>query len=80
VPASLHERTLNQLGDRLKLVGQFRYDRRLPASYPDAPIFNWVARAGVKLPAHLGMPYDQRRALFTVESILVEWKVYQFQR
>ncbi len=80
VPASLHERTLNQLGDRLKLVRQIRYDRRLLASYPDAPIFNWFARAGVKLPAHLGMPRDRRRALFTVEPILVEWNVYQFQR
>ncbi|MCX6908200.1 MAG: hypothetical protein NTY01_09175, partial [Verrucomicrobia bacterium] len=56
VPASFHDRTLNQFGDRIKLVRQIRYDRRLLACYPDAPIFNWVARTGVKLPDQLGMP------------------------
>lgn len=80
LPESFHTATLEQLKDRLKLVRRFRFERQLLSSYPDAPIFNLVASAGIRLPDYLGMNAEHRRALFTREPSLVEWRVYRFEK
>jgi hypothetical protein len=80
LPESFHAPTLGQLKDRLKLVRCFREERRLPSSYPDAPVFNLVARLGLKLPSYVGMNPEHRRALFMREPSLVEWRVYRFEK
>ena len=80
LPESFHTAALGQLKDRLKLAQRFHYERRLLNSYPDAPIFNLVARAGFKLPDCLGMNPAHKRALFMWEPSLVEWRVYRFEK
>ena len=80
LPESFHTATLDRLKDRLSLVQRFRYERQLLSSYPDAPIFNLVARAGIRLPDYLGMKTEHRRALFMREPSLVEWRVYRFEK
>ncbi|MBI5397760.1 MAG: hypothetical protein HZA91_20875 [Verrucomicrobia bacterium] len=77
---SFHDRTLRHWGDRLGLVREIRYDRRLLNAYPDAPLVNTVARLGIKLPDYLGLKAGQRRALFACERSLVEWRIYRFER
>ncbi len=80
LPESFHTAALSQLKDRLKLTQCFHYERQPLNSYPDAPIFNLVARAGLKLPACLGMNPAHKRALFMREPSLVEWRVYRFEK
>jgi hypothetical protein len=80
LPESFHAAALEQLKDRLKLVERFRFERQLWSSYPDAPIFNLVSRAGLRLPDYLGMKSGHRRAMFMREPSLVEWRVYRFEK
>ncbi|MFA5190382.1 MAG: hypothetical protein WC740_06635 [Verrucomicrobiia bacterium] len=80
MPESFHTSTLDRLKDHLSLVQRFRYERQLLSSYPDAPIFNLVARTGIRLPDYLGMKPEHRRALFMREPSLVEWRVYRFEK
>ena len=80
LPESFHATALNQLKDRLKLVGRFHYERQLLNSYPDAPIFNLVACTGFKLPTCLGMNPEHKRAFFMWEPSLVDWRIYRFEQ
>lgn len=80
LPPSFHAQTLPRLAGRLSLLSTFRYDRHLLNSYPDAPLFNAVARLGIRLPDYAGMQTGHRRALFAWERSLVEWRIYRFER
>ena len=79
MPESFHTATLNRLKGRLSLVQSFPYTRRLWSSYLDAPIFNLVAQAGIRLPDYVGMLAEHKRALFMCEPSRVEWRVYRFK-
>jgi hypothetical protein len=80
LPESFHTATLERLKDRLSLARGVRFERQLLSAYPDAPIFNLVASAGIRLPDYMGMKSDHRRALFMREPSLVEWRVYRFEK
>lgn len=80
LPESFHTANLDRLKDRLSLVQRFRFERQLLSSYPDAPVFNLVAQAGIQLPDYVGMKPEHRRALFMREPSLVEWRVYRFEK
>lgn len=78
VPETFHDTTLQRLQGRLKLVRHVRLERKIPQSYPDAPIFNAFARLGVKLPDYLGNSSKEPRSLFAWQHTFVDWKIYQF--